>query len=199
MSEIEARMARRTVALVAALNFAYFFVEGGVALRIGSASLLADSADFFEDASVNLLILMALGWSAIARRRVGHLLALILLLPALAFLATLWTKFAHAAPPDAYALSLTGLGALIVNLSCALMLARVRHHHGSLTRAAFLSARNDAFANLGIIAAGIVTRLYPSIWPDIAVGLAIAWMNLDAAKEVWEAARGDEGELDPEP
>lgn len=190
---------RRAIAVVALLNLAYFFVEGTVALRIGSASLLADSADFFEDAAVNFLILMALGWTTLARRRVGHMLALILLLPAIAFLATLWTKVTNPLPPDAFSLSITGLGALVINLGCALLLVRARHVHGSLTRAAFLSARNDAVANIGIIAAGLITLVLPSVWPDIVVGLAIAWMNLDAAKEVWEAARNEGEGLDPEP
>jgi Co/Zn/Cd efflux system component len=53
--------------LVALLNFAYFGVEFAVAVAIGSVSLFADSADFLEGASVNLLILLALGWSAVAR------------------------------------------------------------------------------------------------------------------------------------
>ncbi len=92
--------------------------------------------------------------------------------------------------PDPVPLTLAGLGALAVNLSCALMLARHRHHSGSLTRAAFLSARNDAFANVAIIAAGLVTAfLWQSAWPDLIVGLAIAALNADAAREVWEAAR----------
>ena len=55
---------RRTVRLVALLNLGYFGVEFAVALAIGSVSLFADSVDFLEDASVNFLILAALGWSA---------------------------------------------------------------------------------------------------------------------------------------
>jgi Co/Zn/Cd efflux system component len=70
------------------------------------------------------------------------------------------------------------------------MLARFRAHSGSLTRAAFLSARNDTIANVAIIAVGLVTAfLWRSVWPDVLVGLGIAVMNLDAAREVWEAAR----------
>jgi Co/Zn/Cd efflux system component len=88
-------------------------------------------------------------------------------------------------------LGITGLGALIVNLSCATLLARFRHHRGSLTKAAFLSARNDAFANIAIIAAGLLTLVYPSVWPDVTVGLGIALMNADAAREVWEAAHAE--------
>jgi Co/Zn/Cd efflux system component len=182
---------RRTIALVAGLNLAYFGVELAVALAIGSVSLTADSADFFEDAAVNGLILMALGFSARRRAQVGMALAGVLLVPAAAFLWTLAHKLSAPHPPDPGALSLTGLGALAINLSCALMLARVRSHAGSLTKAAFLSARNDALANLGIIAAGGATAALRSIWPDVVVGLAIAAMNLDAAREVWTAARAE--------
>lgn len=182
----------RAIALVALLNLAYFGVEFVVALRIGSTSLFADSVDFLEDAAVNFLILAALGWSATRRAQVGMALAGILLLPALAFLWTLWRKFAAPIPPDAMALSLTGGGALIINVFCAFWLARWRHGKGSLMKAAFLSARNDAVANLGIIAAGIVTLfLWRSIWPDVIVGLAIAAMNIDAARAVWKAARAE--------
>lgn len=181
---------RRAVLIVALLNLGYFGVEFAVALRIGSVSLLADSADFLEDTSVNLLIFFALAWSARSRARVGMALSGILLVPALAFLWTAWQKIAAPVPPEPLALSLTGLGALAVNLSCAFLLASYRHASGSLTRAAFLSARNDAFANVAIIGAGLVTAtIWDSAWPDLIVGAGIAIMNLDAAQEVWQAAR----------
>jgi Co/Zn/Cd efflux system component len=181
----------RAVRLVALLNLAYFGVEFAVALAIGSVSLFADSIDFLEDASVNLLIFLALGWSPAARARVGMALAAILLLPALALLWALWGKLQLPVPPAPLPLSLTGLGALGVNLACAGLLVRFRHHAGSLTRAAFLSARNDAFANVAIVLAGAATAWTGSVWPDVIVGLGIAAMNADAAREVWEAARGE--------
>jgi len=180
---------RRIVIVVALANLAYFFVEFAVARAIGSVSLLADSIDFLEDASVNALIALALGWSLAARSRVGMVMALVLLLPGLATLWMAWQKFQVPLPPAPIALSLAGFGALVVNVSCAYLLTRYRHHAGRLTRAAFLSARNDAYANLAIIAAAFVTWQTASGWPDLLVGLGIAAMNADAAKEVWEAAR----------
>ncbi len=183
------RQLRRTVILVAALNSAYFGIEFAVGLAIGSVSLFADSVDFLEDASVNILIAVALGWGAQSRARLGMLLALILLAPAAAGLWTAWQKLLTQAPPAPLPLTLTGLGALAVNLSCALMLARFRNHSGSLTRAAFLSARNDVIANIAIIAAGAVTAwLWRSAWPDLIVGVGITIVNADAAREVWQAA-----------
>ena len=182
---------RRVVAVVALPNLAYFGIEFAVALSIGSVSLFADSIDFLEDTSVNLLILLGLAWPPRWRARLGMALALILLVPGLATLWAAWQKFSLPVAPAPLPLSLAGLGALVVNLSCALMLTRVRHAGGgSLVTAAFLSARNDAVANVAIIGAGLVTAfLWASAWPDLIVGLGIAALNADAAREVWEAAR----------
>ncbi|MGO6984609.1 cation transporter [Rhizobium leguminosarum] len=183
---------RRAVTTVALANLGYFGVEFAVALSIGSVSLFADSVDFLEDASVNLLILMALGWLARSRARVGMALAAILLAPAIATIWTAWQKFTVPVAPEPFALSLTGLGALVVNLSCALLLARFRHDGGSLTKAAFLSARNDAVANIAIVGAGLITAFFwRSAWPDLIVGVGIAIINADAAREVWTAARDE--------
>jgi Co/Zn/Cd efflux system component len=188
---------RTAVLVVALLNLGYFGIEFAVALNIRSVSLFADSVDFLEDTSVNLLIFFALAWSGKTRARIGMAMAAILLVPALAFLWSLWGKLADPVPPEPFALSVTGLGALVINTGCAVLLARFRSHGGSLTKAAFLSARNDAIANVAIIAAGLLTAyLWRSIWPDVIVGLGIAAMNLDAAREVWEAAH-EEHEAQP--
>jgi len=188
---------RQTVLLVALLNLAYFGVEFAVAIAIGSVSLFADSVDFLEDTSVNLLIAVALSWSAVNRARLGMALAGILLVPALATLWTAWQKFAFPVPPAPVPLSLTGAGALAVNLICALMLARFRSHAGSLTRAAFLSARNDAYANVAIVLAGFLTLATLSAWPDLIVGLGIAVVNADAARDVLAAARKERAAAAP--
>jgi Co/Zn/Cd efflux system component len=182
---------RRVVRLVVILNLAYFGIEFAVARAIGSVSLFADSIDFLEDASINFLILVALGWTARKRARVGMTLAGILLMPGLATLWTAWEKFNLQVAPDPVLLSVTGAGALAINMSCALMLTRYRRHSGSMTRAAFLSARNDAVANGAIIAAGLLTAYTASALPDLIVGLGIAAMNADAAREVWQTARDE--------
>jgi len=189
MLQVGGKDLRSAVRLVAILNLAYFGIEFTVAIAIGSVSLFADSIDFLEDASVNFLILVALGWSATRRARMGMVLAGLLLVPGLATLWTAWQKFSLPVPPAPVPLSLAGAGAFAVNLSCALLLTRYRQHAGSLTRAAFLSARNDVLANVAIVGAGLVTAYVRSAWPDLIVGLGIALMNAGAAREVYRAAR----------
>jgi Co/Zn/Cd efflux system component len=180
---------RPVVARVAALNLSYFGIEIAVALAIGSVALIADSLDFLEDAAINLLILAGLGWSVRNRARLGLLLAGILLVPGLATAYAAYEKFSAFTAPAPVPLTLTGLGALLVNLACALMLARHRDGHGSLTRAAYLSARNDVAANVAIVVAGLVTAVTLSPWPDLVAAAGIAVINADSAFDVLKAAR----------
>lgn len=182
------RRLRRAVLIVAGLNFAYFFVQFAVALGAGSVALLADSVDFLEDTAVNLLIFMALGWQIGRQSMVGKILAAVILLPA-AFAA--WQavrRFADPAPPDVVPLILASLGAIVVNGLAAWLLVSVRHHGGSLSRAAFLSARNDVVVNVAIIVMGLVTVWTSSGWPDLVLGCAIILLALRAAWEVWEVS-----------
>lgn len=148
----------RNAALVALLlNLGFFFVEFGVARAIGSVALFADSVDFLEDCGVNLLLVLALRWGGAARARAGMVMAGLILLPSLATLAQAIAKFWHPSVPNPAWLSLTGLAAMAVNATAALVLARHRHSGGSIARAAFLSARNDVLANAAIILAGAVS------------------------------------------
>jgi Co/Zn/Cd efflux system component len=180
---------RKTVLTVATLNLIYFLVEFYFGRLYDSVALLSDSIDFLEDASINILIALAIGWSLRKRQAVTYLLALLLLVPGIAFL---WNAFDQLFNPDipvGEGMSVVGFGALIVNVFCAFLIARHRSEEGGLVMAAFFSARNDAIANLLIIIAGFVTILSPSIWPDFIIGIAIFLMNADAAKVVIESTR----------
>jgi len=182
---------KRTVRTVAVFNLGYFGIEFAVALAIGSVALFADSVDFLEDSAVNLLILAGLGFSVTRRAKLGMVLAAIILVPAIATLWTAWQNFSSGLVPAPVPLTITGAGALAVNFVCARLLAPYRTAGGSLTRAAFLSARNDVIANIAIIGAGLLTAATASHWPDLIVGLGIAALNAGAAHEVYEAARGE--------
>ncbi|MFJ3406254.1 cation transporter [Promicromonospora sp. NPDC090134] len=186
----DARLAglRRTVLIVAILNFAYFFVELTVALTAGSISLLADSVDFLEDTAINLLILVALSWPLARRAVMGKVMALIILGPAAVAAWQAVGRFSAPTAPDVGPLVLASLGAIAVNGTSAWLLARAHHNGGALGRAAFLSARNDVLVNVAIIAMGLVTVWTGSGWPDLVLGCVIILLALHAAHEVWEVS-----------
>jgi Co/Zn/Cd efflux system component len=185
---VEPGRLRRVVLVVAGLNLAYAVVEASVALAIGSVSLLADSVDFVEDTAVNLLIALALGWPLARRAVVGHVLAGIILVPAVVAAWQAVVKAFDPVAPDVPLLFVTALGAAAVNTLCALLLVRVRHHGGSLSGAAFLSARNDVAVNVAIMAMALVTAWTGSGWPDIVLGCVIVLVSSRAAWEVWGLA-----------
>ena len=58
---------------------------------------------------------------------------------------------------------------------------------------------NDALANVAIIAAGSVTAVVVSPWPDLIVGICIFAMNLDASRQVYVAARDERRAVLAEP
>ena len=157
---------------VAGLNLSYFGIEFAVALAIGSVALFADSVDFLEDGAVNLLILAGLGFSAARRAKLGMLLAAIILVPALATIWTAWHNVTTGLVPEPVPLSVTGFGALDVNIICARMLAH-------------------------FVVAGLLTAATASRWPDLIVGLGIAALNANAAHEVFEAARAEHAAAKP--
>ena len=179
---------RRVVLAVALLNLSYFFVEFAVALEAGSVSLLADSVDFLEDTAINLLIFVALGWPMARRAVMGKAMAAILVVPASVAAWQAVQAFSDPVAPDAFPVVLASLGAIGVNGVSAWLLVRVRHHGGSLSRAAFLSARNDVAVNLAIIAMAGATLWTGSGWPDLVLGCVIILVALHAAHEVWEVS-----------
>ena len=186
--ELNATRLRRVVLAVALLNFSYFFVEFTVALAAGSLSLLADSVDFLEDTAINVLIFIALGWPLAKRAATGKAMAVVILGPAAVAAWQAIQRFSDPVAPDVVPVVLASLGAMAVNGTCAWLLVGMRHTGGSLSRAAFLSARNDVLVNMAIIAMAVITLWTASGWPDLILGCLIIALALHAAHEVWEVS-----------
>ncbi len=178
---------RNVVRIVAIANLTYFAVEFFFALRIGSVSLFADSIDFLEDASVNILIFIGLGWSLVARKRLSRFFALLLMIPAVSVVISTVYKINNPSAPSGQVISIVAIGALIVNFTCAVLLAKFRQNQQSLVLAAYLSARNDAIANIAVIAVGVTTLFWLSPVPDLVIGITIGMLNADAAVKVWRS------------
>jgi Co/Zn/Cd efflux system component len=173
------------------MNLAYFVVEFIAAVSIRSVSLIADSADFFEDGAVNLLIFFAAAWTLKQRARVGTALTFFFLVPVIAAVWMIALKIINPERPQPLILALTAAGALVVNVIASALLLRHRNVHGSIARAAWLSARNDAIANLAIILAALLSLIIVTGWIDIVVGVGIAVLNLGAARQIWRASRAE--------
>lgn len=176
------------VARVAILNLSYFAIEFYFAQRFNSVALFSDSLDFLEDASVNILIFLSFSLAVIWRARLSYIFAFLLLLPGCSFLYNALQQIAKPITPNGDGMSIVGLGALGVNIYCAIILNKFKEIKGGLAKAAYFSARNDAIANILIIIAGIVTLFWLSAIPDLIVGSMIFLMNADSARAILKAA-----------
>jgi Co/Zn/Cd efflux system component len=179
---------------VATLNLLYFTIEFYFAHRYNSVALFSDSLDFLEDASVNLLIFLAFSLALIWRTRLSYLFAILLLLPAVGFFWNAIAKLSEPTAPEGVGMSAVGLGALLVNLYCTVILKKFKDIKGGLAKAAYFSARNDAISNVLIIIAGAITLLWVSAVPDLLVGAVIFLMNADSARDILHAARAEHKE-----
>ena len=176
------------VARVAILNLSYFAIEFYFAQRFNSVALFSDSLDFLEDASVNILIFLSFSLAVIWRARLSYIFAFLLLLPGCSFLYNALQQISNPITPNGDGMSIVGLGALCVNIYCAIILNKFKEIKGGLAKAAYFSARNDAIANVLIIIAGIVTLFWLSAIPDLVVGSMIFLMNADSARAILKAA-----------
>jgi Co/Zn/Cd efflux system component len=183
------RRQRRVLWIVLALNAAMFLLEMGAGLLARSTALLADSADMLGDALVYGVSLYAVGrgaaWQARAALLKGGLMAAF----AAGVLGQAAVKLARGALPIADVMGVVGLVALAANGLCLILLWRLRDDDVNM-RSAWLCSRNDVVANVGVLLAAGAVAVTGSGWPDIAAGLAIAWMfGASAARVLRDGVR----------
>ncbi|GGB38006.1 hypothetical protein GCM10011380_29250 [Sphingomonas metalli] len=185
---------RHALLMVVVLNLGF-----GVAELIGgfladSQALKADSLDFLGDGSISLLGLLALAWSARARARVALSQGLFLGALGVGVIGFAIWRALNATAPDAELMGAIGVVALAINVGSALLLARFREGDANV-RAIWLFSRNDALANVAVIAAAGLVAWTGKAWPDLAVAGVIALLFLHSAYEIVTGARRELGEL----
>ena len=179
---------RNILWIVLILNLIMFFVEGIAGWLAQSNSLMADSLDMLGDATIYGFSLYVLQLAPIWRTRSGILKASIMSLFAVGILGSTIYRVSHQVVPMASAMSIVGSLALLTNLFCAYLLLQFRDDDINM-RSAWLCSRNDALANLGVLAAAGGVSLTGSHWPDLAVGAIIAGLILQSSFGVFKDAR----------
>lgn len=171
---------RLALLIVVVLNLGFGIAElfgGSIA---DSQALKADSLDFLGDGSISLLGLLALAWSARARAHVALSQGLFLGVLGVGVIAfAIWRAF-NGTAPDAELMGVIGVVALAINVGSALVLARFRDGDANV-RAIWLFSRNDALANVAVIAAAGLVAWTGKAWPDLAVAGVIALLFLHSA------------------
>ncbi|MBI0477313.1 cation transporter [Sphingomonas sp. MA1305] len=177
---------RRALWIVVLLNLGFGLMEIVGGFVADSQALKADALDFIGDGTISLFGLIALGWTAAARSRVALAQGLFLGALGLGVIAFAIWRAMTAVAPEADLMGGIGVVALVINVSAALVLARFREGDANV-RAIWLFSRNDALANIAVIAAAGLVAWTGRAWPDLAVAGVIALLFLHSA---WDITRG---------
>lgn len=158
------------------LNLAMFFVEIVGAWSSGSVSLLADAVDFLGDSFNFGASLLVMGLATVWASRLALVKGCVMALWGLAILARAVWAFRSGTVPVHETMTWVSIAALAVNLGVAVLL--YRHRAGDANRASvWLCARNDAAANLAVLAAAQGVAFTGAGWPDLAAAFVLAWLG----------------------
>jgi Co/Zn/Cd efflux system component len=179
---------RRVLGIVLWINALMFAAELGAGLLASSTSLIADSVDMLGDALIYGFSLYVVGrgvaWQARAALMKGGLMAVF----GLVVVVEAGTKIIRGVVPEPGVMAGMGLVALAANAAVLLLLWRHRGDDLNM-RSVWLCSRNDVAANVGVLAAAGGVAITGSAWPDITVGLLIAWLFVTSATTIIGEAR----------
>ncbi|MCB9497657.1 MAG: cation transporter [Fibrobacteria bacterium] len=172
------------------LNALMFVVELSGALKSDSVSLLADAVDFLGDAFNYGASLAVLGLALVWRSRLALVKGTVMGLWGVAVLArSLWLLFSSSVP-DASMMTVVGFMALGTNLGVAILLWKYRSGDSN-QRAVWLCTRNDALANVAVLAASQAVSWTGQGWPDVLAAVGIAGLGVTGGWSVIRQARSE--------
>ena len=181
---------RRALWIALIVNAAMFVVELGAGELADSRSLQADALDFFGDAANYAISLgvagLALAWRARAALLKGLTLAglgaYVMIGAALAAV--------HNSSPQAEIMGGIGLLALLANIAVAVMLFRFRSGDAN-RRSVWICSRNDAIANVAVVAAAVGVFGTGTAWPDLIVAVIMATLGISGGVKIARLAWGE--------
>lgn len=185
---------RRALWIALIVNAGMFMVELAAGEIADSRSLQADALDFFGDAANYAISLgvagMALAWRAKAALFKGVTLAgLGVYVMFGALMAAL-----GGASPQPQIMGAVGVAALVANIAVALMLYRFREGDANM-RSVWICSRNDAIANVAVVAAAVGVFETGSAWPDLLVAAIMATLGISGGVKIIRLALAELGEV----
>lgn len=173
------------------INLVMFGVEIAAGVISQSMSLQADALDFLGDAANYGISLAVLGLSLRARASAAFIKGISMGLFGLWVSGNTLYRVINGIPPEAAIMGAVAVLALIANLIVAFLLYRFRNGDSNM-QSVWICSRNDAIANVAVLAAAGGVFASGTRWPDLAVAAIIAALALSGA---WRVLRTSVREL----
>lgn len=179
---------RRVLWVALWVNALMFAVEVVGGFHSGSASLLADAADFLGDAANYGLSLAVLSLGLLWRARAALVKGLTMGGFGVFVLGKAAWNAMTGVPPEPTVMGVIAVLALLANGGVAVMLYAFRNGDANM-RSVWLCSRNDAIGNVAVMLAAVGVFGTGQAWPDLVVAGVMGTLGLTAAAAVIRHAR----------
>ena len=176
--------------IVLILNAFMFFLELWQGIEADSSALLADSMDFFSDSLSYIISLYVITKHIHVRAKAALIKAALMLTLAGAALTQGAFNLVEHTTPIYSTMGWVGMLALTVNIICAALLYNSRGRDSNM-HSVWLCSRNDIISNLMILLAAYLVYSTSSLYPDLLVALAIAWLEGSSAIKIIRHAKSE--------
>ena len=189
--EAESRQQGRVLITLLVINAAMFVLEAVTGILAESTGLIADSLDMLADAVVYGIGFYAVGRAASTKIRAAFISGYFQMALALIVGLDVCRRAVFGSEPEPAYMVVIGLVALAANVVCLNLIAK--HRDGGVhMRASWIFSRNDVIANAGVVLSGGLVYVTGIRWPDLVVGIAIAYVVFRGALSIIADARHEQ-------
>jgi len=158
---------------VLAINFFFFAAEMISGFFARSMGLVADGLDMLADSIVYGLSLLAVGSSALRKKKIAGIAGYFqAVLAVLGFLEVIRRFIGYEPTPDFRSMIIVSIFALAGNAACLYLLQRSKSTEAHM-QASMIFTSMDVIVNIGVIIAGVAVYLLNSKIPDLAIGTIV--------------------------
>ena len=181
---------RRALWIALIVNAGMFLAEITAGEIADSRSLQADALDFFGDSANYAISLGVAGLMLAWRARAALVKGITLVgLGAYVMVGALLAAVGSASPQPEI-MGAVGTAALAANVGVALMLYRFREGDANM-RSVWICSRNDAIANIAVVAAALGVFGTGTAWPDLIVAGVMAALGIWGGLQIIAQARAE--------
>lgn len=174
---------RRALWIALLVNAGMFIAELAAGELADSRSLQADALDFFGDAANYAISLGVAGLALAWRARAALLKGITLIMLGMYVMGGSLLAAIDGASPQPAIMGSVGVLALLANTAVALMLYRFRGGDANM-RSVWICSRNDAIANIAVVAAALGVFGTGDAWPDLMVAAIIATLGITGGLKI---------------
>jgi Co/Zn/Cd efflux system component len=174
---------RRALWIALFVNAGMFLAELTAGEIADSRSLQADALDFFGDAANYAISLSVAGLALVWRARAALVKGATLVLLGLYVIVGALLAAVQGANPQPTIMGAVGIAALAANVGVALMLYRFREGDANM-KSVWICSRNDAIANIAVVAAAVGVFGTGNAWPDLIVAAIMATLGISGGVKI---------------